>query len=92
MSRIAAAAIGPSEGFAADRRFAKPASPPPLAPTADPVATAWAEGYAEGSATAEVQAQALAEELAAALGRIELAFARLDMRRKRRCASASTRP
>ena len=80
MSRIAAAAIGPSEGFAADRRFAKPASPPPppLAPTADPVATAWAEGYAEGSATAEVQAQALAEQLAAALGKIELAFARLD--------------
>ena len=79
MSRIAAAAISPSEGFAADRRFAKLATPPPppIAPVADPAATAWAEGYAEGSATAEAQAQALAEQHAAALGRIELAFARL---------------
>ena len=80
MSRIAAAAIAASEGFAADKRFAKPAAPPPppLAPVADPVAMAWAEGYAEGNATAEAQALALAEQHAVTLGRIELAFARLD--------------
>lgn len=78
MSRIAAAAIAASEGFAPDRRFAKRATPPPPIAVADPVATAWAEGYAEGSATAEAQALALAESHAAALGRIDLAFARLD--------------
>ena len=78
MSRIAAAAIAASEGFAPDRRFAKRATPPPPIAVADPVATAWAEGYAEGTATAEAQALALAESHAAALGRIDLAFARLD--------------
>ena len=80
MSRIAVAAISPSGGFAADRRFSKAALPlpSPVAPAADPVASAWAEGYAEGAATAEAQAQALADRHAASLGRIDLAFARLD--------------
>lgn len=81
MSRIAVAAIAASGGFAPDQRFVKPALPPPPspAPAADPVTLAWAEGYAEGTATAEAVARALAGEHAAALGRIELAFARLDV-------------
>ena len=78
-SRIAPAAFAPSGGFAPDARFTKRVAPlPPAILAADPLAAAWAEGYAEGTAFAEDQALALAEQRAAALGRIELAFARLD--------------
>ena len=83
MSRIAAAAIAVSGGFAADRRFAAgprsnaPASEP--VPVEDPLAVAWDEGFAAGAATAEAEAQARAEETAAASAIIELAFARLDI-------------
>lgn len=83
MSRIAAAAIAVSEGFAVDRRFsagprAKAPALEPL-PVEDPLEVAWAEGFAAGATTAEAEAQALAEETAAASARIELAFARLDV-------------
>ena len=80
MSRIAAAAIAVSGGFAPDRRFARttPAAQP-VPPTADPVASAWAEGFAIGAATAEAEALARAEEIAAASAKIEFAFARLDI-------------
>ena len=70
MSRIAAAAIGPSEGFAADRRFAKPASPPPppLAPTTDPVATAASNNPALSTLVTAVTAAGLGDSLNSADG------------------------
>ncbi len=78
MSRIAVAAIAASEGFAVDRRFTPMAKAgPPPATVEDPRSAAWAEGFSVGAATAEAEAQARAEAQAAALGRIELAFARL---------------
>ena len=55
--------------------MAKAASPP--APVEDPLSAAWAEGFSAGAATAEAEAQARADSQAAALGRMELAFARL---------------
>ena len=83
MSRIAAAAIAVSGGFAADRRFAAgprtKASALEQVPVEDPLASAWAEGFSIGTATAEAEALARAEEIAAASAKIELAFARLDI-------------
>ena len=79
MSRIAAAAIAVSGGFAADRRFTPMAKAvPPPAAVEDPLSAAWAEGFSAGATTAEAEAQVRTDTQAAALGRIELAFARLD--------------